>query len=128
MERVLLSKKETIDEELAHASKHAKAVYINIPLKASDVVKILNYFKGLEILYLPPSAFKLTSKKIKEALKKSNIEVRKIETAQGRPQKYGEDLLEQMKNLVNNGLHAKEISELLNMPLRTVYFFLKKFK
>ena len=128
MERIFLSKKETIEEELANASKHAKAVYINIPLKASDIVKILNYFSGLEVIYLPPSAYKLTSKKITNALKKSGISVRKIQTQQGRPQKYEEDILKQLKQMANKGLPAKEISELLNMPLRTVYFFLEKLK
>ena len=128
MERIFLSKKEAIEEELANASKYAKVVYINVPLNTHDIVKILNYFSELEVIYLNPSAFKLTSKKIKLALKKSGISIRKIQTQQGRPLKYGDDLLKQLKKMASTGLPAKEISNLLNMPLRTVYFFLEKFR
>jgi hypothetical protein len=44
----------------------------------------------------------------------------------GRPRKYDEGTVRQVRELIMRGVPAKEISSRMGIPLRTVYYFIEQ--
>lgn len=100
-------------------------IYINQPLTAHKIMDILDKNPDLKIIKCPPSIYQRISPKYLDALSKLGIEVQTVQK-RGRPKKYGENDQQTIQNMIKEGCSPQEISDTLNIPLKTVYYFNKK--
>ncbi len=96
-------------------------VYISLPLSKELVLVLLHRMPNLRVVYLPPSAIKRTPKKILNALNGVGVTVIPM-PRRGRPRRDRAAVFK----LAEEGKSPREISELLNIPLRTVYHILQE--
>ena len=122
---IILGKKagaEDLKKAVEKAPKDAEDVYLNKALKTEDALVLLNHFKELKELRLPPTYYSQTGKEVREALEEAGVKVA-VEKKRGRPERTG--LKERARELKAKGRTAKEASEELKAPLRTVYYYYK---
>ena len=84
-------------------------------------MELLDKHPDLKKIKCPNSLYSRTSKKYLTALKELGIEVEPV-LKRGRPKKYGAKEAELIHNMLEEGSEPKEISEKLNIPLKTVYY------
>lgn len=70
-------------------------------------------------------AYSHLPKRAMAALRKMNIEIKAVDTRRGRKTVVD---IERIKKLHDDGLSAKEISEKMSVPVRTVYAHLRKIR
>ncbi|WP_292459694.1 hypothetical protein [Methanothermococcus sp.] len=98
-----------------------KEIYINTELSKNLVIEILEN-SNVETIYLPESKYKRTNKKLLEALKDINLEVKPIKAKTGRPSKNEEIISKYLDK------HPKKISEITGINLKTVEYHYYKLK
>lgn len=125
MYELVVKSKDQITQALQRIPKTCEDLYINVPLTANEVVKVLNSLENLNTIRLSPSAFQLTSQKVKKALAKSGLTLKINNKSRGRPNKYSPSQIQSIKNLYSSNTSARQIAKNLNIPIRTVYSLLK---
>ncbi|MBI4214403.1 helix-turn-helix domain-containing protein [archaeon] len=103
-------------------------VYLNLRPTDDIVDSLLARCPGMRRIQCPPSLYKQTSKKLFKRLGDSGIVFQPGDFPAGRPKKYDSNSVAQIVNMRRTGKPAKHISKELNIPLRTVYFYLNKEK
>ncbi|MEA1993353.1 MAG: helix-turn-helix domain-containing protein [Euryarchaeota archaeon] len=103
-------------------------VYLSVRPSIDIVVALLENAPNLNTILCPPSLYTLTSERVKKALRKVGISLKKGSFNVGRPKKYTEDDIDKMLDLRNAGSSVIEISEELGIPRRTIYYYLNKVK
>lgn len=98
-----------------------REVYVNKPLSSQVIMELLDKNPDLKKIKCPNSLYIRTSKKYLNALSELGIEVEPV-IKRGRPKKYTAKEAEQIHNMLNEGKAPKEISEKLDIPLKTVYY------
>ncbi|MBI5680913.1 MAG: helix-turn-helix domain-containing protein [Methanobacterium sp.] len=96
-------------------------IYINKPLSSQVIMELLEKYPHLKKIKSPRSLYARTSKKYLDALSKLGIEVEPVDK-RGRPKKYDKTEAELIQKMLNEGSSTKEISQKLQIPLKTVYY------
>jgi hypothetical protein len=84
-------------------------------------MELLDKYPNIKKIKCPNSLYVRTSKKYLDALSELGIEVEPV-MKRGRPKKYDSREAEMIHDMLIGGATPKEISEKLNMPLKTVYY------
>jgi hypothetical protein len=101
-------------------------VYVNLRPTKEILVRILERAPNVRRISCPPSLYPKVSKKVIAALAQMGIELVPEGYPRGRPRKYDEETVRQVMELLRRGLPAKEISTRMGIPLRTVYYMMKR--
>ena len=101
-------------------------VYVNLRPTKEILVRILERAPNVRKISCPPSLYPKVSKKIITALAQMGIDLVPEGYPRGRPRKYDEKTVRQVRELLMRGVPAKEISSRMGIPLRTVYYMMKK--
>jgi len=115
-----------IDEINEKLSGKTKKVHLSIRPTINILASILTAAPNAEVITCPPSLYERTPKKIKRALEKIEIRFEPLLLTPGRPRSHPNWKIQKVYNLEEEGYSAKEISEKLDIPLTTVYYYLKK--
>lgn len=99
-------------------------IYINQPLTSHKIMEILEENPEIEKITCPPSIYKRITPRYLEALSKLGVKVEPV-SKRGRPKKYDAKDRENINNLLKKGYNPREISDKLNIPLKTVYYFIE---
>jgi len=126
--KVVLNPKNT--EELIRMIKEidpeTQEIHMTIRPTVETVADILRHATKLKRLSCPPSLYERTSPKIKNALEKKKIEFYPKKERAGRPLSYPKKKIERIYELFKSGVPPKEISKMEEMPITTVYYYLRK--
>ena len=87
-------------------------------------MEILDNNPELEKITCPPSLYKRIAPKYIDALSRLGIKV-ESESIRGRPNKYGSEDRESVDKMFKQGFTPQEISDTLEIPLKTVYYLNK---
>lgn len=117
--------KEKVLEEIK-AGVDDEVVYLSIRPSIDVVVALLEHDPNLKTILCPPSLHELTSTRVKDALKKVGISLKKGNVKVGRPRKYTKEEIQKMLDLYREGVPVTTISEKLEIPRRTIYYYLNK--
>lgn len=101
-------------------------VYLNTRPSIQIIITLLNKAPSLKKVYVPLSLCKETPKRIKKALNKIGVELIPFDKPRGRPRVHDEGALNYMLKLAKQGETARQIANKTGIPLRTVYYYLKK--
>lgn len=96
-------------------------IYVNKPLSSQVIMELLDKYPNLKKIKVPSSLYPRTSKKYLDALSELGIEVEPI-IKRGRPKKYGDTEAKLIQKMLEEGSTPKEISDRLQIPLKTVYY------
>ncbi len=99
-------------------------IYISEPLTSQKIMEVLDKNPELRKITCPPSLYKRIPTRYLEALSKLGVEVKPMEKL-GRPRKYGEKERDRVNKMFKQGYTPQEISDALNIPLKTVYYLNK---
>lgn len=121
------SQKEVLLEEITEKlDKKTAEVHLSIRPTINILASILTSAPKVETITCPPSLFERTPKKIQDALEKIGVNFTPLLLTPGRPRSHPNWKIEKVYELDKKGLSVKEISEELDIPLTTVYYYLKK--
>jgi len=104
----------------------AKEVYIDMRPSIQIIVSILNKAPSVKLIQIPRSLYEETPRKIKNALNKVGVKLISSNRPQGRPRTRSKEKIDSVFKLAKEGKTAKMISIKTGLPLRTVYYYLKK--
>ena len=96
-------------------------IYVNKPLSSQVIMELLDKHPDIKKIKCPNSLYIRTSKKYLDALQELGIEVEPV-MKRGRPKKYGAKEALKIHDMLIEGSTPKEISKMLNIPLKTVYY------
>ena len=99
-------------------------IYVNQPLTSHKIMEILEENPEVMKITCPPSIYQRITPRYIEALSKLGVKVEPV-TKRGRPKKYHEGDKRNINNLLTKGKSPQEISDALNIPLKTVYYFIE---
>ncbi|MEM4389952.1 MAG: hypothetical protein QXG98_04800 [Candidatus Micrarchaeia archaeon] len=100
-------------------------------LKAKPSIPLLTEVVGktkISTLLVSPALLARFPKKALPALEKIGVTVKTIEAKRGRPRVHPAEKLERLRELAGRGLAARAIAQEAGLPLRTVYYYLRKLK
>lgn len=100
-------------------------IYVSKPLTSHKIMELLDKHPELKKITCPPSLYKRIAPRYLNALYQLGIEVEPVEKM-GRPRKYGKKEIETMEKMFKDGLTPREISDALDIPLKTVYHYNRK--
>ncbi|MBI5158821.1 helix-turn-helix domain-containing protein [Candidatus Micrarchaeota archaeon] len=86
------------------------------------VTLVLSHTQAEEI-YCSQKTLSTLNARMLEALEKTGVEVKAVETRMGRPRTHAEETIKQAKELRAQGKKPEEIAKQLAIPLRTVYYY-----
>ncbi|MFQ6050363.1 MAG: DUF1699 family protein [Candidatus Hydrothermarchaeota archaeon] len=126
--KIVLNPRNT--EELIRMIKEidpeTEEIHMSIRPTVETVAEILRHAPRLKRLSCPPSLYERASPKIKFALEKKNIDFFPKKERAGRPLSYPKKKIERVYELFESGVPPKEISKREEMPITTVYYYLRK--
>ncbi len=105
---------------------NTKKVHLSVRPTINILASILTAAPNVKIVTCPPSLYERTPKKIRLALSKIGIEFEAFLLTPGRPRSHPNWKIDKVYDLEKKGYSAKEISDELDIPLTTVYYYLKK--
>lgn len=124
--RVIRAKtKQALIEEIKCLDCGDEEYYLNLRPTADIVEEIVKKSNGVKRICCPPSLLQQTAKRVFKLAESKGIKLEPGEFKVGRPKKYDEDTIREVIENRANGKPAKEIASEMEMPLRTVYFYLK---
>lgn len=100
-------------------------VYINMRPTIDIVNAVINASGSVRSIVCPPSLHAQASLKVRSALEGAGIELRQGDFRVGRPKKYDQETVQAILGRKGSGQPAKAIAQEMDIPLRTVYFYLK---
>ncbi len=100
-------------------------IYVSMRPTLDIVDAIKNKCPNVKKLLCPPSLYRQTSKRVFRSLGDAGISFESGGFKVGRPKKYSVDTVQQILRQRQDGKAAKAISEEMDIPLRTVYFYLR---
>lgn len=121
------SQKDVLIEEINDKlNKNTDNVHLSIRPTINILATILTAAPNVKKITCPPSLFERTPKKIRTALVKVGIDFEPLLLTPGRPRSHPNWKIDKVYDLEKKGKSAKDISEELDIPLTTVYYYLKK--
>jgi len=107
-------------------NSNVEEVYLNTRPSIQIIITLLNKALNLKKVYVPPSLCKETPERMKKALNKIGVELIPFDKPIGRPRVHDVEALNYMLKLAKRGETAGQIAYKTRIPLRTVYYYLKK--
>lgn len=99
-------------------------IHVSKPLTSQKIMELLDKNPQLRKITCPPSLYKRIPTRYLEALSSLGVEVEPVQKL-GRPRKYGEKESDMVGKMFKQGHTPQEISNTLNIPLKTVYYLNK---
>ena len=118
--------KQELLEELETLNEQALTVYINARPSIDIVSLIISKAPNVKEILCPPSLLKQTSSKVQKFLQSAGIRLSHKDIRVGRPKKYADDTVQTILAKKSTGMSVKDIANEMQIPLRTVYYYLKK--
>ncbi len=112
-----------IDEKL---DKSTSVVHLSVRPTVNILASILTAAPDVKTITSPPSLFVRTPKKLRDALEKIGVDFTPLLLTPGRPRLHPNWKIDKAYALDEKGFSVKEISEELDIPLTTVYYYLRK--
>ncbi|MEE8358371.1 MAG: hypothetical protein V3R82_03065 [Candidatus Hydrothermarchaeales archaeon] len=112
-----------IDEKL---DKSTSVVHLSVRPTVNILASILTAAPDVKTITCPPSLFVRTPKKLGDALEKIGVDFTPLLLTPGRPRLHPDWKIDKVYELDENGFSVKGISEELDIPLTTVYYYLRK--
>ncbi|MCX8163652.1 MAG: hypothetical protein N3D10_03825 [Candidatus Micrarchaeota archaeon] len=106
------------EEEVKILSKPSKKLFFYL----------LTYLPNIKRIYVSEGIFKTISKRLIAGLKNASIDLIVFKTRRGRAEVFPSSKKQEAIVLLKQGLKAKEISSLVNLPISTIYMLRKKLK
>jgi hypothetical protein len=100
-------------------------VYMNLRPTVDVVDAIRKQCPNVKRITCPPSLYRQTAKKVFKLVEGAGIALAPGDFKVGRPNKWDKEQVKGVLTKRSSGLSAKAIAQELDMPLRTVYFYLK---
>lgn len=125
MRLVRAKTKQRLLEEIKAIDSEDSEYYLNLRPTLDIVEAIIEKSKSVKKISCPPSLLQQTAKKVFKFAEEKGIALLPGEFAVGRPKKYDDETIKEVLSSRENGKPAKEIAAEMEMPLRTVYFYLK---
>ncbi len=126
MEVIKCNDKEELFEKLEEIEGNEEEIYISLRPTQEITEEILERAETLKKLKCPESLYYQVGEKVAKKLKDQGVQLEPGDFSPGRPKKYSEEEIERMLELREKGKSVKEISENMEVPVRTVYFYLNK--
>lgn len=120
------SRSELVQKIHETLNPNTQEVYIDIRPSIQIIIILLNKAPNLKTLYVPNSLYRETSERVKNALYKIGVQVLPLDRPRGRPRTHDKEKLEMTLKLAQQGESAKTIASKTGLPLRTVYYHIKK--
>jgi len=117
--------KDNLIKRIQELDKNTRELYINMRPSANLIMLMTENLPNLQILLCPPSLLGQTSTRVFRILKKKGIEIKENPIRVGRPMVHKDKTVNSVLELRTQGVSAAKISEQLEIPLRTVYYYLK---
>lgn len=99
-------------------------IHVSKPLTSQKIMELLDKNPELRKITCPPSLYKRIPTRYLEALSALDVEVEPVEKL-GRPRKYGGKERDMVGKMFKQGHTPQEISNTLDIPLKTVYYLNK---
>jgi len=116
--------KDHLIEQIDQLENRHDEVYINLRPTKEIVQRIINSCSTMKTLYCPPSLLKQTARNALTHAKQNKITIIGGDFEVGRPKKYPEKTINEIRAQRQIGKPTRQISEEMGIPLRTVYFYL----
>ncbi len=108
--------------------KYKKQTRICIKTKPSKIIFYLLFkYTSIEEIIISPSLYKTIGKKVKKVLKDMDIKFTFKKTEKGRKSSLDKQTLEKIRKM-KRYKNMREISEKFRIPIRTIYYHLKRKK
>ena len=117
--------KQALIAEISNMTGDEQEYYLNLRPTVDILEALILKSPGVKKVCCPPSLLQQTAKKVFRLTQEKNIKLEGGEFRVGRPNKYDEDTVREVLSSRENGKSAKDIAVDMEMPLRTVYFYLK---
>lgn len=114
---------EEVNEKLG---EETRKVHMNTRPTVNILAEILSVAPNIEVISCPPSLYGRTNRKIKKALEMVGVRFRSRHLTPGRPRSHPRWKVRRIHTLRERGYSPAEISENLDIPLTTVYYYMKK--
>jgi len=118
--------RELLDKLQKSLNSDVTEVYVSLRPTKEILVRILEWAPNVKRISCPPSLYPKVSKKVIRALAQIGVELVPEGYPRGRPRKYDENTVRKVREMASSGVPMKEISSRLNIPLRTVYYMVKR--
>jgi len=128
MKVIKATSKKSLLEEITNIDDDCQEVYINLRPTKEILQNVMDRCSSLQTLYCPQSLLKQTAKNALFHAGENNIKIVAGDFEVGRPKKYPEKTINEIVSQRQIGKGARQISDDLGVPLRTVYFYLKQNK
>ncbi len=125
MRMIYAGNKQELVREIESIDQGTKSIYINARPSMDIVQRIVENAPMIEEILCPPSLLKQTSTKVFSVLESKGVKLAHKEVRIGRPNKYDEKRISEIRTKRSSGMPVKDISTSMNIPLRTVYYYLK---
>ncbi|MCD6414229.1 MAG: helix-turn-helix domain-containing protein [Candidatus Diapherotrites archaeon] len=126
MRIIQVSNKEELLREIDSLDNSVEDIYINTRPSVEIINRILENAPAIRKIYCPPSLLKQTSTRAFEVLDKHGVSLDKHGIRVGRPTKYSSSIVQEVFERKERGMSVKDISKQMKIPIRTVYYYLKK--
>lgn len=118
--------KEELLEKLSKINKEDEEIYISLRPTQEIVERLIEETESIKKLKCPKSLYYQVGEKVENKLQKKGVELEPGEFSPGRPRKYSDEEIDRMIQMREEGFPVNEISERMDVPVRTVYFYLNK--
>jgi len=125
MQIIRVHSKNELSKNINNISCSDGDIYINIRPTLDIVEKLIEKCPDVQTLTCPPSLYLQTSKKVFKRLEEASVAFKGGDFAVGRPKKYDEETIREISEQRQAGKPVKQIAQDMNIPLRTVYFYLR---
>ena len=119
------NKNELLEEIDNKINKADLEVYLPLRPTIEIINKLLEKNQSIEKIACPQSLYLQVSRKTFKKLRELNINIEPGEIKVGRPMKHDLALIRKVINEKANGKPVKKISQETDIPVRTIYYYLK---
>lgn len=123
---IRVQKARELENEIAGLAGDYAEVYVNIRPTEEIIKTLQTKFPSLEKIACPKSLYAQTAKKVFKYVGDANLRLEPGDFEVGRPPKYDEATIREINTQRVTGKSARQISREMDIPLRTVYFYLAK--
>jgi|GEM_PF-2074798 len=117
--------KNELMEEIEQLNKTNTEIYLPLRPTIEIINKILEKNSNIQKITCPHSLYLQVSRKTFKKLRELNIDIQPGDIRVGRPMKHDIELIRKIINEKANGKPVKKISEENDVPVRTIYYYLK---
>ena len=112
-------------EEIHQSEKIDEEVYIPLRPTIEIINKLLEKNPELKKITCPHSLYLQVSRKTFKKLREKAIDIQPGDIKVGRPMKHDTETIKKILNEKANGKPVKKIAEEYDVPVRTIYYYLK---